>query len=236
MLSSTTVKRKRCRFHLQSPDLSGACLGSWLPTIAFRHVHRPASFRSAPLFLRFQLAPSRSVNVARRFAADPLHTAMPVPCLRKVFQPSVQGRTAQVRSMGAKLTFVSLCQSASERCSQPAHHFVPPVQPAARQALQIVDRAAKQDQDTNLSTVVESNFSTFFRKVYWGKDKRFFSTACQFFLKIRERLFAGISTMRSSSSAFFCASGAMSRSRSRTPQRGSRAFRLWSKAALEGAV
>ena len=215
LLSSATVKRNRYRSRFQPLDLSGATLESWLPAFAFRHVRSTASFRSASPIPKRQLALSPGVAAARRFAACPLLTAIPAPCLRKIFQPSVQRRTDQVRL---------------------AHRFVPPVQPAARQAPRIADRAAKHDQDTELLAVVESFFSTIFRVNFWGKDKHFFSSACQIFRKITDKLLAGISTIRSSPRAFFRASGAISRSISRTPQRGSRAFRLASNASFDGAV
>lgn len=236
MLSSATVKRNRYRSRFQPLDLSGATLGSWLPAFAFRHVRSPASFRSAPAFLMRQLALSPSFAAARRSAACPLHTAIPAPCLRKIFQPSVQGRTDQVRPMRVKPTFASLRRYASDRCIRLAHRFVPPVQPAARQALRIADRAAKHDQDTEFFTAVESFFSTIFRNKSCGKDKDCFSKRCQFFLKITDKLLAGISTACSSARPCLCASGTMSRSRSRTPQCGSRAFRFASNASLDGAV
>ena len=236
MLSSAIVKRNRYRSRSQPLDLSGALLGSWPLAIAFRHVRSPASFRSAPVLFWRQLALSQIVANARRFTACPLYTAMPVPCLRTIFRPSVQRRTAQVRPIRKKLTFVSFYRSASERCIRLAYVSVPPIQPASRQALRIVDRAAKQGQDTKYLTFVESFFSTIFRATMCGKVCRVISVACQFFRKITERLFAGISTTSSSAREFFCAKGVISRSRSRTPQVTLRDFKLASKASLEGAL
>lgn len=142
-------------------------------------------------------------------------------------------RTGTDRSgpaMRVKLAFASASLSASERCIRVAHRLVPPIQPAARQTLRIVDRAARQDQDTELLTQRESYFSTTFLPKLWGKDKAEFSIACQIFRKTTAKLFAGISTRSHRSSAFFCARGAMSCSRSRTPQRSFRDFKLSSKA------
>ncbi len=234
--SSASVKRTRFRIRLHSLDLSGALLGSWLPAFAFRHVRNFASFRSAPPLPMLPLALPPDFDVARRFAAGPLLTAIPVPRLRTAFRLYVRGRTAQVRPSRRKLTFVSLRLRASERCTWPASVLVPPVQPAARQTRRFVDRAAEHDQNTNLLTSVESFFSTIFRKKFWGKTAQRISNTCQVFLKITDKLFAGISTTASSVREFFCANGVISCSRSRTPQRASRDLRLSSNAALEGAL
>lgn len=186
-------------------------------------------FPSASLRCRRASPPRAGLQLARcsrRFR---------LPACGRSFNPPC--RDGPIRSGHAReTTFVSLRRSASDRCIRLAHRFVPPVQPAARQAPRIADRAAKHDQDTELLAVVESFFSTIFRVNFWGKDKHFFSSACQIFRKITDKLLAGISTIRSSPRAFFRASGAISRSISRTPQRGSRAFRLASNASFDGAV
>lgn len=236
MRSSATVKRTRFRFRLQPLDLSGALFESWLPAFAFRHVRNIASFRSAPSLPMLPLALPPVFNVARRIAAGPLHTAMPVPRLRTAFRLYVRGRTAQVRPSRRKLAFVSFRLRASERRTWPASVLVPPVQPAARQTRRIVDRAAEHDQNTNLLTFVESFFSPIFRKIFWGKTTQTKSDICHSFRKTADKLLAGISTTVSSANEFFRANGTMSCSRSRTPQRGSRDLRLSSKASLEGAL
>ncbi len=135
-----------------------------------------------------------------------------------------------------EFTFIPLYRITPERRLRLAHHSVIPVQPAARQTQHIVCRAAKYYQDTNLTRCVDNNFSTIFERNMWGKIVPENSGRCYCFRKITQRLFAGISTIASRVSAFFCASSARSRSRSRTPQRGSRDLRLASKASLEGAL
>jgi len=97
MFSSATVRRPRCRFRLQSLDLSGALLESWLPAFAFRHVRSTASFRSASPFPVRQLALSQVFGSARRFAACPLLTTIPVPRFPKRLSAFRRDRTAQVR-------------------------------------------------------------------------------------------------------------------------------------------
>lgn len=149
------------------------------------------------------------------------------PGSRLAFRPSVRGRTAQVRPCATNPAFrFCLVRSASERRIRTSASFRLLVPPAARQSLRMAGRAAKHHQDTEELTAVESFFSTFFRPWLWGKEGADSKAVCQIFRKITEKLLAGISTTASSAREFFCASGAMSRSRSRTPQRASRALRL----------
>ena len=186
-------------------------------------------FPSASLRCRRASPPRAGLQLARcsrRFR---------LPVSRNAFQLS--GGYGPLRSGHAREAHLCfIYRYASERRIRLAHHSIPPVQPAARQTQQIVDRAAKQDQDTEILTSVESFFSTIYRSQLWGKDSADFSNACQFFRKTTDKLFAGISTTLCRRSPLSCAKGAMSCSRSRMPQRASRAFRLSSKASFEGAV
>lgn len=148
---------------------------------------------------------------------------------------SKAGAPSSVRCK-ATFTFMSLRRIAPERRFRPLHRFVLPVQPAARQTQRIADRDAKFCQDTNFTVRVDSFFSTFFRNTRRGKNRQEFSVRYVDLRKMTDKLLAGISTISSRASAFFCASGARSCSRSRTPQLALRDFRPASKAALEGAV
>lgn len=149
------------------------------------------------------------------------------PGSRTAFRPFVQERTAQVRPCATNPAFrFCLTRYASERRIRTSASSRMLVPPSARQALRMAGRAAKHDQDTEELTDVESFFSTFFRPCLWGKEGADSKCFCQFFRKMTEKLFAGISTTSSRLRKFFCASGAMSRSRSRTPQRASRDLRL----------
>jgi len=231
MLSDASVKRTLCSLRLPPLDLSGAGF-----EYNRRYIHRSRVLQIRLTYSNKGLRPYR-----RRCRAPICSLTRCTQRSRAPFPVALASASSKAEALSfvrcpAEFTFIPLCRIAPERRLRLSHPFVDPVQPAARQIQQTVCRAAKYYQDTNFSVDVDYYFSTIFRDALWGKSNHEFSRTYRSFLKITEKLFAGISTMRSTLSTFFCASGRISRSRSRTPQSALRALRLASKASLEGAV
>lgn len=231
MLPDAMVKYERYRPYFPPLDLLGAIPRSWLPAFAFRHAYIDCVRQIRVISSRLPGLRSR----APIYSLPAVHGDAGL-LLAAIFSNHRAEADRSGPSMGIELTFVQFRRSVAERYSRLAHRFVLPVEPAARQTRQILDRAAKHCQDTDFTDFFESFFSTIFRIKPWGNKTQIFSKVCQVLLKTMERLFAGISTTVSSSSPLRRASGWMSRSRSRTPQDGSRAFKLTSNASFEGAV
>ncbi len=231
MFLEASVKRTLCSLRLPPLDLSGA--GS---EYNCRHIQHSRVLQIRLTFSNKSLRPH--CNRCRA----PIHSL--TRCtqrFRVLFPFALASASSKAEALSfvrcpAEFTFIPLYRITPERRLRLAHHFVFPVQPAARQTQHIVCRAAKYCQDTNLLPCVDQNFSTIFEPNMWGKIVPEISGQYYCFRKITQKLFAGISTIASRVSAFFCANDARSCSRSRTPQRGSRDLRLASKVALEGAV
>lgn len=201
-----------------------------------RRRHCAAGFRQTCTDSRLtSLALRPTVADARRLAAGPLPTAMPEPRFSTLFPDLIRGRIVQTRPKRSLRAVASLEHSASERrrCSSASsREFVRPAIGFMSTRLQ------------NRETCSEYKFLGFFRLILFHnvsrnrrwKFRRSESTTYPAFRHIREKLFAGISTISSREIACFCPSGSRSCSISRTPQAGSRIFRLALKSALEGAV
>ncbi len=231
MLSDASVKRTLCSLRFPPLDLSGAGFG----------YNRHYIHRSRVLQIRLTSSNKSLRPHCRRCRAPICSLTRCTQRFRVLFPVALASASSKAEALSfvrcvAKFTFIPLYRMAPECRLRLSHPFVSPVQPATRQIRQIVYRAAKYYQDTNFSVGVDYYFSTIFREALWGKSNREFSRTYCSFRKITEKLFAGISTMRSIASRFFCASGRISRSKSRTPHASLRAFRLASKASLEGAV
>lgn len=180
MSSSATVKRTRCRFRFQPLDLSGALSGSWLPAFAFRHVRNLASLRSAPSLPVLPLAHPPDFDVARRIAAGPLHTAMPVPCFQAVFRPPVQSRAAQARPYAGNSPSVPFRRNASERRIRPAYVPFRPSNPplGKRRELSIGPRNMIRIPTYRHSS--NHSFPQSFKKLFWGKCAKRFQSVVSF--------------------------------------------------------